>query len=396
LKKILLWISITAVLNAASTESQAILGEVSKLRQKYEECHAGQPLVQGIEPKVLVECKNKNKTLSQEIAQKSGVIKSLEQTLTSRDRDYRDTAARNKNLLSQIHTQKVSVLERDMLKRALENAKNELAMSQKALKQAGGIKIVYKDRPVVQEKIVTKSVESNEKITVLQRELSSAQATITNLKSTSSKPIVQEKIVEKVVYKDRPIVSNKVVEKVVYKDRPVVTEKIVYRDKIVEKIVYKDRPIATEKIVYKDRPVVQEKIIEKIVYKGPEPQKNSPKTVLKAEKITPIPSQQVQKSMTNDEIKRRQADKIALEAERKKSTSTLIKKASPSAYRMASNAPIYNAINGSKIDTWEVGRSFTSGTSSAGWVKITGYFVNRVWQSADTELWVKEDDVIRR
>ena len=98
-----------------------------------------------------------------------------------------------------------------MLKRALENAKNELAMSQKALKQAGGIKIVYKDRPVVQEKIVTKSVESNEKITVLQRELSSAQATITNLKSTSSKPIVQEKIVEKVVYKDRPIVSNKVV-----------------------------------------------------------------------------------------------------------------------------------------------------------------------------------------
>jgi hypothetical protein len=29
-------------------------------------------------------------------------------------------------------------------------------------------------------------------------------------------------------------------------------------------------------------------------------------------------------------------------------------------------------------------------------VKITGYFVDRVWQPAEEEMWVKESDVIRR
>lgn len=65
---------------------------------------------------------------------------------------------------------------------------------------------------------------------------------------------------------------------------------------------------------------------------------------------------------------------------------------------MATDAPIYNAPGGRQIDTWEAKRSFTAGNPSGGWVHITGYFVNRVWQSTkdDENLYVKESDVIRR
>ncbi|HEX5711077.1 MAG TPA: hypothetical protein VFX68_06990 [Sulfuricurvum sp.] len=424
MKTILLSVCVAAVLNATSPEPQSILSEVGKLRQKYEECRAGQSIVQGIQPKVLEECNRKNRALSQEIAQKTGVIKSLELTLTSRDRVYRETAARNKTLISQKHTEQVSVQEREMLKRALVNAKNELAVVQKELKKAGGVKIVYKDRGVIQEKIVEKVVYKDqppvnskviekvvyrdrpiiqEKIVekIIYRDRPAEKGKVVEKVVYKDRPVIQEKIVEKVVYRDRPIAKEKVIERIVYKDRPVVTEKVVYKDRIVEKVVYKDRPVVQEKIVekvvYKDRPIVKEKIVEKIVYKEIQPPKTTLKTVVKAEKIIPVPLKQQPKKLTvSDDQKRRLADKLALEAERKKAPVTVTKKGSPSAYRMASDAPIYNAINGEKIDTWESGRSFTSGTSSVGWVKITGYFVNRVWQKADADLWVKESDVIRR
>ena len=431
MRTILVSLCFATLLNSASSDPQSILNEVSKLRHMYEECKATQGTVQGIEPKVLVESNSKNKSLTQEITQKNGVIKSLEQTLTSRDRAYREATVQNKNLISQLHTQRVSTQERETLKHALESAKADLLIAQKELKKAGGVKIVYKDRPVVQEKIVTKTVESNEKINTLQRDLAAAQTTITNLQSTTVKTVTKDKIVEKVVYRDRPIEHEKIVEKIVYRDRPTakekiiekvvykdrsvvqekIVEKVVYKDrpiekeKIVEKVVYKDRPVVQEKIVekvvYKDRPIVKEKVVEKIVYKELEVPKNTPKTLLKAEAIKQQPvKQHVIDTKTMDEQKRRQADKLALELERQKSAKTVsattLKRVAPSAYRMATIASIYNAPNGTKVDMWEAGRSFTSGTSSGGWVKITGYFVNRVWQSADEEYWVKESDVVKR
>ncbi|MFH0710209.1 MAG: IMCp domain-containing protein [Pseudomonadota bacterium] len=415
MRKILISLCAATVLSATSNDPQSILTEVSKLRQMYDECKATQATVGGVGPKTVVESSSKNKSLNQEISQKNGVIKSLEQTLLSRDRAYREATAQNKNLISQLHTQKVSVQERETLKRAVETAKAELLVAQKALKQAGGVKTVYKDRSVVQEKIVTKTVESNEKINKLQRDLATAQTTIANLQNTALKTVGKDKIIEKVVYRDRPVAYEKIVEKIVYRDRPIskdkAVEKVVYKDrpvvkeKIVEKIVYKDRPIVREKIVekvvYKDRLVVKEKIVEKTVHKELKVPKNSPKTVLKAEAIKQEPvKKQVIDRKVMDEQKRRQADKLALEQERKKSAKVAsiptTKRAAPSAYRMATIASIYNAPNGTKVDMWEAGRSFTSGTSNGGWVKITGYFVNRVWQSADEDYWVKESDVIRR
>ncbi|MFZ3052795.1 MAG: hypothetical protein WA099_05240, partial [Sulfuricurvum sp.] len=220
MRKILVSLCAASMLSATSNDPQSILSEVSKLRQMYDECKASQGAVQGLDPKVVAESNSKSKFLNQEIVQKNGVIKSLEQTLLTRDRAYREATAQNKNLISQLHTQKVSTQERETLKRAVETAKAELLVAQKALKQAGGVKTVYKDRPIVQEKIVTKTIESNEKIISLQRDLATAQITIANLQNIPLKT-AKEKIVEKVVYRDRPVEHEKIVEKIVYRDRPI-------------------------------------------------------------------------------------------------------------------------------------------------------------------------------
>ncbi|MDQ1298215.1 MAG: hypothetical protein QG558_754 [Campylobacterota bacterium] len=65
---------------------------------------------------------------------------------------------------------------------------------------------------------------------------------------------------------------------------------------------------------------------------------------------------------------------------------------------MAKDAAVYSSPNGKAIDTWEARRSFTGSAASNGWIHITGYFVNRVFQAAGEgeSLWVKESDVIRR
>ncbi|MDP3023712.1 MAG: hypothetical protein Q8N32_10835 [Sulfuricurvum sp.] len=451
MKIILLSLYTVSTLMGAAEDPQSILKEVSNLRQKYEECRASKDAIKGVDPKVLAQYNDKYQKLLIEINRKNGVIKSLEQTMLMRDRSYRETVARNKSLIAQLHTQNVTHQEREMLKRVLVSVKGELALAQKELK--GGSSSIVKIReeltatkaalaklqshPVkasITEKIVTKVVEPTEKIKALQLQLNAANSVIAQLRSVPAKTPLQQPAViykdrivtqEKIVYKDRPV--EKVIEKVVYKDRP--TQK----EKAVEKVVYKDRIVTQEKVVYKDRPV------EKIVYKDRPVEKVVTKTVIVEKPIV-------------DEITRRKMDKLALELEREKTlnlklthdlakttvkrkgtmeqlpplppvvstpkhsvaktiaapavkkvpeaveTTSSSSKKSSGVYRMASNASIFNAPNGRAIDTWEARRSFTGNSPENGWIHITGYFVNRVFQgTAEGEnLWVKESDAIRR
>ncbi len=366
-----------------------------------------------------------------ECSQKESIIQSLERSLLAKDRAYREAVEYNKRLISQNHGEKVSREERKMLQKALSQTKEELARTQKALKNSGVAKTIYKDKPIIQEKIVEKIVYRD-------------NPTVNQITSAASvaKPIekivYKDKIVERIVYRDNPSITKTIEPKIIYKDKIVYRDKIIadkpcepkiiYKDKIVEKIVHKEKQVPAKalepKIVYKDRIVekivykeklvpakaveskivYKDKIVEKVVIKEKPIEKTKvvAKTTLKAPAIPPKASST---QISQSEQKQRQIDKLALERERQLSalkapivvkSDTVVKKGSPSAYRFASNAGVYNGINGTKIDMWEQGRSFTSGTSSGGWVKITGYFVNRVWQPAGEEMWVKESDVIRR
>jgi len=67
-----------------------------------------------------------------------------------------------------------------------------------------------------------------------------------------------------------------------------------------------------------------------------------------------------------------------------------------SAFRFNKQSAVYDAIDGDIIETWEEHTSFTSNQRTKNWVKITGYFVDKVWQGATQELWVKSSDVTKR
>lgn len=68
----------------------------------------------------------------------------------------------------------------------------------------------------------------------------------------------------------------------------------------------------------------------------------------------------------------------------------------PSTYRLKYNANIYDSIDGKVIDEWEKRTSFTSNKKSNGWVKITGFFINKVWVRSESEMWIKLKDVQKR
>ena len=71
-------------------------------------------------------------------------------------------------------------------------------------------------------------------------------------------------------------------------------------------------------------------------------------------------------------------------------------KTKPSTYRLVTNADIYDSIDGDRVEEWESGTSFTSNVKTDSWVKITGFFINRVWVKSRSSMWVKLSDVIKR
>jgi len=67
-----------------------------------------------------------------------------------------------------------------------------------------------------------------------------------------------------------------------------------------------------------------------------------------------------------------------------------------SAFRLNKNAHIYGNLNARTVYDWEKDTSFTSNQKTDQYIKITGYFKNKVWTKASRELWVKIADATKR
>jgi len=67
-----------------------------------------------------------------------------------------------------------------------------------------------------------------------------------------------------------------------------------------------------------------------------------------------------------------------------------------SSFRVNKEAKIYDGVDAKVIGTWEDRRSFTSNQREGKWIKITGYFVEKVWQPSQKEMWIKSCNVINR
>jgi len=66
------------------------------------------------------------------------------------------------------------------------------------------------------------------------------------------------------------------------------------------------------------------------------------------------------------------------------------------AFRANKFASIYDGISGKVVETWEPMTSFTSNEKKDGWIKITGYFVEKIWKPVSQELWIKSQDATMR
>jgi len=67
-----------------------------------------------------------------------------------------------------------------------------------------------------------------------------------------------------------------------------------------------------------------------------------------------------------------------------------------SAFRLNKNAHIYGNLNARILYDWEKDTSFTSNRKTNQYMKITGYFKNKIWTKASRELWVKISDTTKR
>lgn len=348
-------------LYGANGDPQSLLNEVVKLREKYEECRQEQSTlssndaaskIKGYQKRIanlenqikqsnseLLKIKERNTQIAHELSQKKGVIHSLEKSLTAKDQKYLEATVQNERLLKETNTIKVGKVERENLKRALVKAKMDAEKLEKSMGKTD------KDVMALRSALAEAKAEIEK--------LRSRTAPVSSMAKTPAPVTIQERIVEKVVYKDRPVVQEKIVTKVI---EP--TDKI---KALQTKLAQHEAQLAKLKA---------------------QPQKLTPP---KTTKVIATAPEKVQKVAQESKVS------AVIPATPKKGGSS-------SAYRMASNAPIYNAPGGSVVDTWEERRSFTAGNPSGGWVHITGYFVNRVWQrTAEGEnLYVRESDVIRR
>lgn len=67
-----------------------------------------------------------------------------------------------------------------------------------------------------------------------------------------------------------------------------------------------------------------------------------------------------------------------------------------SSFRLKNDARIYDKIGGNEIDKWLAKTSFTSNQQTERWMKVTGYFVEKVWTKAATSMWIERADIIKR
>lgn len=67
-----------------------------------------------------------------------------------------------------------------------------------------------------------------------------------------------------------------------------------------------------------------------------------------------------------------------------------------STFRLKKESGVYDGVEGREIDRWDALTSFTSSMMQDGWIRITGYFVNKKWTKASKEMWVRATDAFKR
>ena len=65
-------------------------------------------------------------------------------------------------------------------------------------------------------------------------------------------------------------------------------------------------------------------------------------------------------------------------------------------FRVNKDADIYDSKDGKVIDRWEKGTSFTSSKRTDDMIKITGYFVDKIWRKSEKTMWIQSENAFER
>ena len=154
-------------------------------------------------------------------------------------------------------------------------------------------------------------------------------------------------------------------------------------------VIIENMPIVKIKEKEKKTLVIKEKTIEKLVLVNCEETNPFPKLVMKKEFLEDDKKEK-------ETIVKKELPKIKKIIEPKRKEVQILERFKASAFRLNKSATVYDKVNGKKLYEWEKETSFTSSIKTQNWVKITGYFVDKVWMRSPKELWIKSTDVIKR
>jgi len=105
--------------------------------------------------------------------------------------------------------------------------------------------------------------------------------------------------------------------------------------------------------------------------------------------------EQMKKTKTTPVIVYKKAE-VQKKSQVQKKVHTKTKTSHSATYRLNRDSYIYNEDDGEILDTWAEGTSFTSNKRTSRMIKITGFFVDRVWRKAEKNIWVKSENAFER
>lgn len=118
-------------------------------------------------------------------------------------------------------------------------------------------------------------------------------------------------------------------------------------------------------------------------------------TSAKSDKVRPLPLETTTVVQQEVPIEKEEAPSIAIQKQAV-SEKVVLQMIEPSAFKLKKESEIYDAPNANVLEKWEEGTSFTSNQKYKNWIKITGYFIDKKWRPSKGELWILEENVVKK
>lgn len=193
--------------------------------------------------------------------------------------------------------------------------------------------------------------------------------------------------------------KNKILDQEINSFKNLYKREIEYKNKIKKlenKIKVQDKLLKSKETYKKDLD-----IDKNIITKTKEKEKKTLKTkentlesivLVNCEEPNPFPKLRMKKEFVQADKK----SKKVLKVKKSVVVKEKIEKFKASTFRLNKDSTIYEGIDGKVLDKWSIDTSFTSSIKTQNWIKITGYFIDKVWLRSSKDMWIKLPNATKR